>query len=58
MADAGRARLLVGTGLQTDAKMPNLLQAAAAGTPFRWGIYYENESMGDPSPAQIQSDLT
>jgi hypothetical protein len=46
-----------GQGSNTDVKMPNLLKAAA-GTPFRWAIYYENESQGNPSASQIQSDLT
>ncbi|MDD5371388.1 MAG: DNRLRE domain-containing protein, partial [Anaerolineaceae bacterium] len=46
-----------GQGSQTDSKVPVLLQAAA-GTPFRWALYYENESLGDPSAAQISTDLT
>ncbi len=32
--------------------------AAAAGTGFKWALYYEQESTGDPSVAQIQSDLS
>jgi hypothetical protein len=36
-----------GQGSQTDAKMPALLQAAA-GSNFRWSIYYENESRAIP----------
>jgi hypothetical protein len=31
--------------------------AAAHGTPFRWSAYYEPEGQGNPSVAQIQSDL-
>jgi len=31
--------------------------AAARTTPFRWAIYYEPEGYGDPSVAQIRSDL-
>jgi hypothetical protein len=46
-----------GQGSQTDTKMPALLQAAA-GTSFRWSVYYENESQGNPSTAQLTSDLT
>ena len=34
------------------------LLSAAAGTNFRWSLYYENESQGDPSVSQIQNDLT
>src|SRR5512138_1825196 len=46
-----------GQGSDTDLKMPALLQAAA-GTSFRWSVYYEAESTGNPSAAQITSDLT
>jgi acid phosphatase type 7 len=46
-----------GQGSRTDAHISGLLQAAA-GTNFRWSIYYENESQGDPSVAQLTSDLT
>jgi len=46
-----------GQGSQTDTKIPGLLQAAA-GTRFRWALYYEMESHGDPTVSQIQSDLT
>jgi hypothetical protein len=45
-----------GQGSQTDAKIAGLL-SAATGTTFRWALYYENESMGDPSVSQIQTDL-
>jgi hypothetical protein len=45
-----------GQGSQTDSKIPGLLQTAA-GTRFRWGLYYEMESHGDPSVSQIQNDL-
>jgi putative cell wall-binding protein len=31
--------------------------AAAHGTPFQWSAYYEPEGQGNPSVAQIQSDL-
>ncbi|HEY3345570.1 MAG TPA: hypothetical protein VGJ97_11620 [Anaerolineaceae bacterium] len=46
-----------GQGQHTDTRIPNLLRAAA-GSDFRWSLYYENESTGDPSVAQIRSDLT
>ncbi len=46
-----------GQGSQTDSKIGGLL-SAAAGTHFRWALYYENESQGDPSASQIQNDLT
>ena len=52
----GRDRLLVGPGAPTPIQIPGLL-AAAAGTRFRWSLYYENESGGDPSASQIQADL-
>ena len=45
-----------GQGSQTDTKIAGLL-SAAAGTTFRWALYYENESQGDPTVSQIQSDL-
>jgi hypothetical protein len=46
-----------GQGSQTDTKIAGLL-SAASGTNFRWALYYENESQGDPSVSQIQNDLT
>ena len=46
-----------GQGSQTDTKISGLL-SAAAGTNFRWALYYENESTGDPSVSQIRSDLS
>jgi outer membrane biosynthesis protein TonB len=45
-----------GKGSQTDAKMP-LLLSTAAGTGFKWSIYYEAEGNSDPSAAAIASDL-
>jgi hypothetical protein len=45
-----------GQGQHTDAHIPDLLHAAA-GTTFRWSLYYENESQGDPSVTQIRNDL-
>ena len=46
-----------GQGSRTDGRISALLQAAA-GTNFRWSIYHEPESQGNPSVAQITSDLT
>jgi len=46
-----------GQDSQTDTKIDGLL-SAAAGTNFRWALYYENESQGDPSVSQLQNDLT
>jgi hypothetical protein len=45
-----------GQGQQTDTKIAGLL-TAASGTNFRWALYYENESLADPSATQIQNDL-
>ncbi len=46
-----------GQGSQTDTKIAGLL-TAASGTNFRWALYYENESQGDPTASQINNDLT
>ncbi len=46
-----------GQGSKPDGRVSALLQAAA-GTSFQWSIYYEPESLGDPSVAQLNSDLT
>jgi len=46
-----------GQGSATDARIPLLLQVAAP-TPFKWALYHENESMGDPSVDQLRADLT
>ncbi len=46
-----------GQGTREDVRMPALL-SGSAGTGFKWTIYYEAESTGDPSVAQISSDLT
>jgi len=45
-----------GQGSQTDTKIAGLL-SASVGTNFRWALYYENESIGNPSATQIQADL-
>jgi len=47
-----------GQGSREDAKFPALLSATRnTGLPLRWAAYYEQESLGDPSAAQISSDL-
>ncbi|MEP6758718.1 MAG: alkaline phosphatase family protein [Actinomycetota bacterium] len=46
-----------GQGSKTDQRMPALLRGAD-GTEFRWTVYYEPEAQGDPTVAQLQSDLT
>jgi hypothetical protein len=46
-----------GKGSNTDEKIATIL-ANTAGTTFRWSLYYENESIGNPSASQIASDLT
>ncbi len=45
-----------GAGSDTDQHMPTLM-TAAEGTGFKWSVYYENESRGDPSPTTISADL-
>ncbi|MFL5759805.1 MAG: hypothetical protein ACJ789_08700 [Thermomicrobiales bacterium] len=45
-----------GIGKSTDTRMPALL-AGAAGTGFKWGIYYEEEARGTPTIQKITSDL-
>jgi hypothetical protein len=34
-----------------------LSETSALGSPLRWSIYYEGESLGDPSVEEIRSDL-
>jgi hypothetical protein len=46
-----------GQGTPTDTRVAGLL-SAAAGSAFRWTLYYEPEGVGNPSASQIQSDLT
>jgi hypothetical protein len=46
-----------GQGTREDTRLPVLLQAAA-GTDFRWSVYYETESTSNPTVAQLTSDLT
>jgi hypothetical protein len=45
-----------GVGTRSDGRVPALL-ANTAGSSFRWTLYYEQESQGDPSADQIASDL-
>ena len=45
-----------GQGSKTDQRLPALLRGAD-GTGFRWTVYYEPEAQGDPTVAQLQSDL-
>ena len=48
-----------GRGHHTDSRLPKLFEVAnALGGSFRWGIYYEAESRGDPSEADLRADLT
>ena len=46
-----------GQGDYTDARIPDLL-SASAGSGFQWSVYYEQESLGDPSVSQLTADLT
>ena len=46
-----------GQGHSTDLRLP-LLLTSAGGTGFGWTIYHEGEGQGDPSVAQLTSDLT
>jgi hypothetical protein len=45
-----------GRGSREDRRLPALL-AAAAGTGFRWSVYYEDEGFGDPAVEAIRADL-
>ena len=47
-----------GQSHRTDTRLPTILSATRSfGSAFRWALYYENESVGDPSVSQIASDL-
>ncbi|OLB79729.1 MAG: hypothetical protein AUI14_09480 [Actinobacteria bacterium 13_2_20CM_2_71_6] len=46
-----------GAGTTTDKHLGQLLKATA-GQQFRWSVYHEGEGQGDPSVAQLTSDLT
>lgn len=45
-----------GQGSATDRRISGIL-AATSGSGFRWSIYYEAESLGDPSVARLAADL-
>ncbi len=45
-----------GVGTMSDTRLPGIL-ANTAGSSFRWSIYYEQESLGDPPVSQLASDL-
>jgi hypothetical protein len=45
-----------GQGSATDNRIPALL-SAAAGTPFKWSIYYEPEGVGNPDVSTLNADL-
>ncbi len=48
-----------GQGTNTDQRVATILGATPGSSNpyFRWSIYYENESQGDPTVDQIQNDL-
>ena len=48
-----------GQGSASDKRVATILAATpgSSNPNFRWSIYYENESLGNPSASQIQSDL-
>jgi hypothetical protein len=47
-----------GQGDRTDKALPKLLETTrAVGSPVRWAVYYEPEGWGDPSVAQLTTDL-
>ena len=47
-----------GQGTKTDSRIPALLSTTnAMNSKFRWALYYEPEGQGDPTVAQLTSDL-
>ena len=48
-----------GQGSASDKRVATILAATpgSSNPNFRWSIYYENKSLGNPSASQIQSDL-
>ena len=48
-----------GQGSKTDQRVATILGATpgSSNPGFRWALYYESESLGDPSVAQIENDL-
>ncbi len=49
-----------GQGSNSDKRVNTILNAtpASSNPNFRWALYHENESMGDPAQSQIQNDLS
>jgi hypothetical protein len=48
-----------GPGRRTDTRFQTMLSATNSMTSsFRWALYHENESLGDPTVAMLASDLT
>jgi hypothetical protein len=49
-----------GQGSPTDQRVATILAATpgSSNPNFRWSVYYENESTGNPAVSQIQSDLS
>ena len=48
-----------GQGSASDKRVATILAATpgSSNPNFRWSIYYENESLGNPAASQIQNDL-
>jgi YD repeat-containing protein len=47
-----------GPGHRTDTRFGTILSATnTIGSPFRWSLYYENESLGDPNVTTLASEL-
>jgi len=47
-----------GQGTATDRRLPTLLSTTTSlGSTFRWVVYYEPEGQGNPTVAQVTSDL-
>lgn len=48
-----------GQGTPTDQRVSTILSTTSSiGSSFRWSLYYEPESTGNPTVSQINSDLT
>lgn len=48
-----------GQGHPTDVRFPLLMdETEDLASPLKWGLYYEKESTGDPTVAQLTADLT
>jgi hypothetical protein len=47
-----------GQGTKEDTRLPLLLsETSKLGSVLRWAPYYEEESLGDPTPAKLANDL-